>query len=101
MRRKRGKQFLSLGLALAMALPGAGVSSLQVNAQQVEEVSGTGSAIEDGNVMKFTMDDSGELSMNSESEELVDELAFCLIVNAVLIARYGSAVLGIRERSKG
>ena len=35
------------------------------------------------------------------SKELVDELAFCLIVNAVLIARYGSAVLGIRERSKG
>lgn len=82
MRRKRGKQFLSLGLALAMALPGAGVSSLQVNAQQVEEVSGTGSAIEDGNVLKFTMDDSGELSMNSESEELVDELLAAKLANS-------------------
>lgn len=33
------------------------------------------------------------------SKELVDELAFSLILNAMLIARYGPAVLGIRERS--
>lgn len=31
--------------------------------------------------------------------EIVDTLAFCLIVNALLIARYGCAVLEIRERS--
>ena len=33
-------------------------------------------------------------------KELVDKLAFRLILNATLIARYGSAVLGIRERSE-
>ena len=32
--------------------------------------------------------------------EVVDTLAFSLIVNALLVVRYGSAVLEIKERSR-
>ena len=45
-------------------------------------------------------DTTGLTLADLSSKELVDELAFSLIVNAMLIARYGSAVLNIRERSK-
>ena len=43
-------------------------------------------------------DQSGVTLADLTSRELIDTVAFSLIVNAILIARYGPAVLAIRER---
>lgn len=43
---------------------------------------------------------SGVMLDDLANAEVVDAKAFVLIVNAMLIARYGPAVLGIRERSR-
>ena len=43
---------------------------------------------------------SGVMLDDLANAEVVDAKAFILIVNAMLIARYGPAVLGIRERSR-
>lgn len=43
-------------------------------------------------------DHSGVMLADLANRELIDPLAFSLIVNALLIARYGPAMLAIRER---
>ena len=43
-------------------------------------------------------DKSGVMLADLANREIIDPLAFSLIINAVLIARYGPAVLAVRER---
>ena len=43
---------------------------------------------------------SGVALADLANSEVVDTLAFSLIVNALLVARYGPAVLEIKERSR-
>ena len=43
---------------------------------------------------------SGVALADLANSEVVDTLAFSLIVNALLVARYGPAVLAIKERSR-
>lgn len=43
-------------------------------------------------------DGSGVVVSDLANNEVIDTLAFSLIVNALLIARYGCSVLGIKER---